>query len=118
VRGGCTPDQCGYNCQRAALEAAETGEFHGEILLDDAKLTHQTSTDCTQRSEHSGDAGQQNIALKKLLVGKKLLDHNLQGAGSKRILFETHPDQNATIHWIRNGNNQITSNLVITQRFR
>jgi len=77
VRGGCTSDQCDYNCQRAALEAAETDEFHGEILLDDAKLTHQTSTDYAQRSQHSGDAGHQDIPLKGISVDKKLFGHKL-----------------------------------------
>lgn len=92
--------------------------FTARIILDDAKLTRQTSTDCAQCSQHSGDAGHQDIPLKRISVDKKLFDHKLQDSGSRRIVFENYPDQLAAIHWNHNGNSQIASDLVITQRFR
>jgi hypothetical protein len=93
--------------------------FTARILLNDANLTRQTSTDCAQGSHHSGDAGHQDFPLKRISVDKKLFDHKLQGLpGSRRIVVGNHPDQLAAIHWNHNGNNQIASNLVITQRFR
>lgn len=60
----------------------------------------------------------QDIPLKRISVDKKLFDHELQGSGSRRIVFRNRPDQLAAIHWNHNGNNQIASDLVITQRFR
>jgi hypothetical protein len=73
--------------------------FTARIILDDAKLMRQTSTDCAQCLQHSGDAGHQDIPLKRISVDKRLFDHKLHGSGSRRVVFGNRPVQLAAIHW-------------------
>jgi hypothetical protein len=91
--------------------------FTARILLDDAKLTRQTSTDCAQRSQHSGDAGHLDIPPKR-----KSVDKNCSTTNCKALVADVLCSEIARTNLPRsiglNGNNQIASDLVITQRFR
>jgi len=60
-----------YRLQRLA-------NFTVTILLDEAKLTRQASTDCALNAQHSRNAVLQNSLLKRLSLDYKCFDHGMK----------------------------------------